>query len=50
MFRCGDEVCKFVLSVCPSSIKRHHTRGLYGAFSRAVASRDPINRFADEPF
>ena len=29
-----------------SSIKRHHTRGLYGAFSRAVASRDPINRFA----
>ena len=29
-----------------SSIKRHHTRGLYGAFSRAVASRDPINRLA----
>ena len=48
--KCGDEVCKFLLSVCPnlkmSSIKRHHTRGLYGALCRAVASRDPINKFA----
>ena len=26
--------------------KIHHTRGLYGAFFRAVASRDPINRLA----
>ena len=46
-------VMKSVSLSCPSvqikkmsSIKRHHTRGLYSAFSRAVASREPINMFA----
>ena len=29
-----------------SSIKRHHARGLYGAFSTVVASSDLINRVA----